>query len=68
MFTYIKTVFTKPKEIYTARNMKNSHYFSLILLTGLILTFLSIFEMFPIANQFSDDYEELIHPFLTLNS
>lgn len=59
MFTYIKTVFTKPKEIYTARNMKNSHYFSLILLTGLILTFLSIFEMFPIAVQFSDDYQEI---------
>lgn len=59
MFNYIKTVFTKPKEIYTARNMKNSHYFSLIFIIGLILTFFSIFEMFPIANQVSDDYEEI---------
>jgi len=59
MFNYIKTVFTRPKEIYTARNMKNAHYFLLILITSLILTFLSIFEIFPIANQFSDDYEEI---------
>lgn len=59
MLNYIKTVFTKPKEIYTARNMKNANYFLLILITSLILTFLSIFELFPIANQFSDDFEEI---------
>lgn len=52
-------MFTKPKEIYTARNMKNSHYFLLILITGFVLTFLSIFEILPIAHQFSDDYEEI---------
>lgn len=59
MINYIKTIFTKPKEIYTARNMKNSHYFLLLLATGFILTFLSIFEILPVAHQFSDDYEEI---------
>src|SRR5699024_2980183 len=59
MIYYIKTIFTKPKEIYTARNMKNSHYFLLLLATCFILTFLSIFEILPVAHQFSDDYEEI---------
>jgi hypothetical protein len=59
MINYIKTVFTKPKEIYTARNMKNSHYFLLVLLTGLSLTLLSIFEILPVATQLSEDYEEV---------
>lgn len=59
MINYIKTIFTKPKEIYTARNMKNSHYFLLILITSLSLTLLSIFEIFPVATQLSEDYEEV---------
>lgn len=59
MINYIKTVFTKPKEIYTARNMKNAHYFLFILITGLILTLLSIFEILPVATQLSEDYEEV---------
>lgn len=59
MINYIKKVFTKPKEIYIARNMKSSHYFLIILLTSLALTILSIFEVLPVANQFSDDYGEI---------
>lgn len=59
MISYIKTVFTKPKEIYTARNMKNSHYFLLVLIIGIALTLLSTFEIIPIATQFSDDFEEV---------
>ena len=59
MISYLKTVFTKPKEIYTAKNMKNSHYFLLVFITGIALTLLSTFEIIPIATQFSDDFEEV---------
>lgn len=59
MFTYIKKLFSKPKEIYIGSNMKNSHYFSLILFTGLILSFLSFFEILPTAQSFQADFEEI---------
>lgn len=59
MLTYIKTIFTKPKEIYTGRNMKRSHYFSLILLLSFVLTLLSSIEMIPVAKQFKSDYETI---------
>ncbi len=59
MFKYINTVLTKPKEIYTGRNMKTHHFIGLILLMGLSLTLLSIFEILPIVNNFSNDYIEI---------
>lgn len=59
MINYIKTVFTKPKEIYTGRNMKNSHFFLLLLLLTLVLTFLSIFEFLPIARNMHSDLTEI---------
>lgn len=59
MINYLNKVFTKPKEIYIARNMKGSHYFLIMLLVGLALTVLSIFDVIPVANQFSDDYDEI---------
>lgn len=59
MITYIKTAFTKPKEIYTGRNMKNRHFFSLLLLLSVVLTFLSIFEFLPIARNMTNDVNEI---------
>lgn len=59
MITYIKTAFTRPKEIYTGRNMKNKHFFSLLLLLSVILTFLSIFEFLPIARNMNNDINEI---------
>lgn len=59
MIDYIKTVFTKPKEIYTARNMKASRYFLMILLMTITLTLISVFEVLPVFNQISDDYDEI---------
>lgn len=59
MITYIKTAFTKPKEIYTGRNMKNKHFFSLLLLLSVTLTFLSVFEFLPIVRDLSDDVNEI---------
>ena len=43
---YIKQAMTRPKEIYVGRNMKNSHFFSIILLLAAALTFLSLFEFY----------------------
>jgi hypothetical protein len=59
MLTYIKTAFTKPKEIYIGRNMKNRYFFSLLLLLSLTLTFLSIFEFIPIARNIGNDVNEI---------
>jgi len=59
MISYIKTVFTKPKEIYTGRNMRNSHYFLLLLLMTLVLTLLSIFEFIPGARTVNNDLDEI---------
>lgn len=59
MFTYIKKIFLKPREIYTGSNMRNGHYFSLILFTGFVLSFLSIFETLPTVQSFQSDFEEI---------
>lgn len=59
MIDYIKTVFTKSKEIYIARNMKGIHYLLLIILLTLTLSFISVFEMLPAFNQLSNDYSEI---------
>lgn len=59
MIKYLNKVFTNPKEIYIARNMKGKHYVSILLLVGLALTALSIFDVVPVATQFSDDYDEV---------
>lgn len=59
MTDYIKTVFTKPKEIYTGRNMKNTHFFYLLLLLTLILTFFSLFEFVPAGRELSADIQEI---------
>lgn len=59
MFHYIKTVFTNPKEIYTGRNMKNTHYFSLLFILTLILTLFSIVEFLPFANKMNEDFNEI---------
>lgn len=59
MLTYIKTVFTKPKEIYIGRNMKRSHFLLFILLMAGILSIMSIFESMPAFNQLTDDYQEI---------
>lgn len=59
MTHYIKTLFIKPKEIYTGRNMKNSHFFSLLFLLTLLLTILSIFEFIPLLNTINEDITEV---------
>lgn len=59
MFTYIKTAFTKPKKIHIGRNMKNSHYFLLLLLMTLSLTLLSLFEFVPIFQGIQNDISEI---------
>ena len=59
MFHYIKTVLTNPKEIYTGRNMKNTHYFSLLFILTLILTLFSIVEFLPFANKMNEDFNEI---------
>lgn len=59
MIHYIKTIFTKPKEIYTGRNMKNSHFFSFLFLLTLLLTVLSIFEFIPLVNTMNEDITEV---------
>lgn len=59
MIKYLNKVFTNPIEIYIARNMKGKHYVSILLLVGLALTALSIFDVVPVATQFSDDYDEV---------
>lgn len=59
MLDYIKNLFTKPTEIYTARNMKKKHYFLFILFMGIILTFLSIFDVKEEFDTLSEDYQEI---------
>lgn len=59
MIDYIKNLLMKPKEIYTARNMKKKHYFLLILLMALILTSLSTFTIRKDYKHLTDDYQEI---------
>lgn len=59
MLDYIKKLLIKPKEIYTARNMKKKHYFLFILLMGLILTTLSAFNIQENYKNLTDDYQEI---------
>lgn len=59
MIDYIKRLFKRPTEIYTARNMKNSHYFIFILLMGVTLTFLSLFSIKPEFDRIAKDYDEI---------
>lgn len=59
MKTYLKTAFTKPKEIYIGRNMKNSNFFSFILLMAFLLTTLSLFQFFPALQDINQDFSEI---------
>ncbi len=59
MINYVKTAFTKPKEIYTGRNMKNAHFFSLALLLTFAVTLLSLFEFLPIGQNIINDFNEV---------
>ena len=59
MLIYIKQLFKKPTEIYTARNMKNKDYFLLILSMGFLLTFISIFDVRKEFKLLSEDYQEI---------
>lgn len=56
---YIKQAMTRPKEIYVGRNMKNSHFFSIILLLATALTFLSLFEFYPAFRNMNSDITEV---------
>lgn len=59
MIPYLKTAFTNPKEIYIGRNMKWRHFFSIVLLTSALLTFISLFQYIPMLNNISDDFLEI---------
>ena len=59
MINYVKTAFVKPKEIYTGRNMKNSHFFLLFLLMSIVVTFLSLFEFLPLGQNILNDFNEV---------
>lgn len=59
MVDYIKNLVKKPTEIYTARNMKNKHYFLFILFMGFTLTFFSVFELKEDLNNLKGDYQEI---------
>jgi hypothetical protein len=59
MLPYIKTAFQRPKEIYIGRNMKRSHYFSLVSIMVLVLTLLSFFEFVPPFIEFQNDLTEI---------
>lgn len=59
MIEYIKTSFTKPTEIYTGRNMKNSHFFKILLTLVLSLTVLSLFEFYPAFIEMNEDITEV---------
>ena len=59
MIYYIKQALTNPKEIYVGRNMKNSHFLSIILLLATTLTFISFFDFFPILRTMSEDITEV---------
>ncbi len=60
MINYIKTLFKNPAEIYTARNMKNRHYFLFILSMGVLLTLSSLFSIKPQFDALSKDYDEVV--------
>lgn len=60
LINYIKSLFKEPTEIYTARNMKNSHYFLFILSMGILLTLSSLFRIKPEFDAISKDYEEIV--------
>lgn len=59
MISYIKTAITKPKEIYIGRNMKNSHFFSILLSLVIALTFFSLFEFYPTFREINKDITEV---------
>lgn len=59
MHTYMNTVFKNPKEIYTGRNMKNKHYFSIIFMVTAFITILSIIGFIPAAQSVQEDFEEI---------
>lgn len=59
MLNYIKRLLTRPTEIYTARNMKKKHYFLFILFMGIILSFLSVFDLKEEFDTLSEDYQEI---------
>lgn len=59
MIYYIKQALTKPKEIYVGRNMRKSHFLSIILLLAFVLTVLSFFEVYPVLNTMSGDITEV---------
>lgn len=59
MLTYIKKLFKNPREIYTARNMKNKNYFLIILSMVILLTFLSAFNVKEEFDKLSEDYQEI---------
>lgn len=59
MIYYIKQAITNPKEIYVGRNMKNSHFLSILFLLATTLTFLSFFEFYPILKGMQEDITEV---------
>lgn len=59
MLKYVRKLFTKPTEIYTARNMKTKDYIRFILLMGVVLTFLSFFDLKNEFNLLSEDFQEI---------
>lgn len=59
LIDYIKRLFKNPTEIYTARNMKNMHYFLFILFMSISMTLLSLFSIKPEFESLSNDYNEI---------
>lgn len=59
MINYIKTAFIKPKEIYIGRNMKNSHFFSILFTLVVALTLFSLFEFYPGFREMNQDITEV---------
>ncbi len=59
MINYIKTAFTKPKEIYIGRNMKNSHFFAILFSLVAILTLFSLADFYPAAKKMTNDITEV---------
>lgn len=65
---YLKTVFSKPQEIYTGRNMSWKNFWSMV--AGLIIVRMMILSVLlvPAINQINDDTDEIassIPPFTT---